>query len=221
MRTAKQGRYHHGELRAALIDAAIELIGEHGVQGFSMAEASRRLGVTVAAPYKHFADRDALLAAVAVRASEVLAAAVAVEATHAVEPADQLAAAARGYVRCAATNRALFQALFGAGLDKSRHPEIDQAAQPVADAFLTPARAVSGSDDAYDLALAVVAVAHGHATLLLDGAFGRGQDAVDLAARRAAAVTLAVVQGRAAIRESTDPPRAGSGQTRRERDRTV
>ena len=211
MGTAKKGRYHHGELRAALIDAAIELIGQRGVRGFSLAEASRRLGVTVAAPYKHFADRDALLAAVAVRASEVLAAAVAAEVADAVEPADQLAAAARGYVRCAATNRALFQALFGAGLDKSRHPEIDQAAQPVADAFLTPARALAGADDAHDLTLAVVAVAHGHATLLLDGAFGPGPEAVDHAARRAAAVTRAVVQGRAAIRESADPSGAGSG----------
>lgn len=191
-----RGRYHHGELRAALVDVAVELIGEHGVQGFSLAEASRRLGVTTAAPYRHFTDRDALIAAVAVRACEVLAAAVTAETAGATDPADKLAAATRGYVRCAATNRALFQALFGADLDKTRHSEIDRAAQPVADAFQTPARAL---DSGEDLAVAVVAVAHGHATLLLDGAFGRAEDATEQAARRAAAVTRAVVQGRAAL----------------------
>ncbi|MQA86530.1 MAG: TetR family transcriptional regulator [Streptosporangiales bacterium] len=71
-RSAKRSRYHHGDLRAALIDTAIELLRERGVQGFSLAEASRRLGVAAAAPYRHFADREELLAAVAVRASEAL-----------------------------------------------------------------------------------------------------------------------------------------------------
>ena len=67
--TCAQSRgYHHGDLRAALIDGAVELIAERGAGGFSVAELSRRIGVTVAAPYRHFASRDELLAAVAVRA---------------------------------------------------------------------------------------------------------------------------------------------------------
>ena len=57
---ARNGRYHHGDLRAALIGTAIEIIAERGVRGFSVAEASRRLGVAVSAPYAHFADRDGL-----------------------------------------------------------------------------------------------------------------------------------------------------------------
>jgi AcrR family transcriptional regulator len=65
---AEGGRYHHGDLRPALVDAAIDVISERGVRGFSLAEASRRLSVTTAAPYRHFADRDELLATVAVRA---------------------------------------------------------------------------------------------------------------------------------------------------------
>jgi len=72
---AKRGRYHHGDLRQALIETAIEMLGERGAEAFSMAEASRRLGVAASAPYRHFADRDALLAAVAVRAAGLLAAA--------------------------------------------------------------------------------------------------------------------------------------------------
>ncbi len=71
---AKGGRYHHGDLRSALVDAAIGVIAERGVRDFSMAEASRRLGVTTAAPYRHFADRDELLAAVAARGLTVFSA---------------------------------------------------------------------------------------------------------------------------------------------------
>jgi AcrR family transcriptional regulator len=194
--TTKVGRYHHGDLRAALVDVAVELIAERGVQGFSLAEASRRLGVTVAAPYRHFADRDQLLAAVAVRAGAELAAAVTAHHDDGATDADRLTAAAAGYVRCAATHRPLFQVLFGAGLDKSRHPEIDVAAQPIADAFLAPARAIRPDPaEAHELALAVVATAHGHASLLLDGAFGQEPDAVDAATRRAVTVTRAVIAG--------------------------
>ena len=53
--------YHHGNLREALIEAAVGLIGETGPQGFSLAEAARRAGVSPAAPYRHFKGRDDLL----------------------------------------------------------------------------------------------------------------------------------------------------------------
>lgn len=59
--------YHHGNLREALIDAALELIGNKGPAGFTIAEAARLAGVSPAAPYRHFRDADALLAEVAVR----------------------------------------------------------------------------------------------------------------------------------------------------------
>lgn len=206
MRITKTGRYHHGDLRAALIDTAIELIGERGVQGFSLAEASRRLGVTVAAPYKHFADRDGLLAAIAVCGPASNLPQRPAETSNAVTAADQLAAAARGYVRCAAANRALFQALFGGWPGQEPSPRDRPGCRLVADAFLTPAHTICGhADDAYDLTLAVVAAAHGHATLLLDWAFGHGQEAVDAATRRAASVTHAMVQGRHALRQPTGP----------------
>lgn len=55
-------KYHHGDLKAALIDAALGLIRETGINGFSFAEAARRAGVSAAAPYRHFKDRDELLA---------------------------------------------------------------------------------------------------------------------------------------------------------------
>src|SRR5580658_3649343 len=114
---AKGGRYHHGDLRSALVDAAIDVIAERGVRGFSLAEATRRLGVTVAAPYRHFADRDELLAAVAVRALHAFADALAAGAGDEDLPEQRLAAMTRGYVRFAAEHRPLFDVVYGAGLD--------------------------------------------------------------------------------------------------------
>ena len=119
---AKGGRYHHGDLRPALVDAAIDVIAERGVRGFSLAEASRRLGVTTAAPYRHFADRDELLATVAVRALSVFAAMLADAADAAAAPAQRLAAMAGAYVRFAAQQRPLFDTIYNSGLDKSRYP---------------------------------------------------------------------------------------------------
>jgi len=57
----ERGRYHHGDLRRSLMDAALELVQERGPHGFTMREAARRAGVSSGAPYKHFADRDALM----------------------------------------------------------------------------------------------------------------------------------------------------------------
>ena len=94
---AQGRRYHHGDLRAALVDTAIELIGERGVRNFSLAEASRRLGVAVSAPYAHFADRDALLAAVTVHAFETFAGELLPGLDADQDPSARLAAMARGY----------------------------------------------------------------------------------------------------------------------------
>jgi AcrR family transcriptional regulator len=150
---AKGGRYHHGDLKAALVDAAISLIAERGVREFSLAEVSRRLGVTVAAPYRHFADRDDLLAAVGIRALDVFAAALAVEARDCDSPGQRLAALARAYAKAA-------------------------------DALMAVAEAT----------------AHGHAMLLLDGSFDDEEDPVGSAADQAASATLALIQGRNALR---------------------
>ena len=59
-----EGRYHHGNLRAALVETATALISAHGVDGWSISAASRKLGVTHAAAYKHFANKAALVDAV-------------------------------------------------------------------------------------------------------------------------------------------------------------
>jgi AcrR family transcriptional regulator len=81
MRWGKRGHaargYHHGNLKEALVRAALELIAEKGPAGFTFADAARWAGVSPAAPYRHFRDRDALLADVARRGFEEFAAALA------------------------------------------------------------------------------------------------------------------------------------------------
>jgi AcrR family transcriptional regulator len=197
-RSGKGGRYHHGDLRAALIDTAVELIGERGVRGFSLAEASRRLGVAVSAPYAHFADRDDLLAAVAVRAYQMFNSVLLPEMGKFTDPASQLAAMARGYVRFAAYHRPLFEVLYEAGLDKARHPEIEAAEQPLSDLFLNTVRALADGDEARaeDLSTAMEATARGYAMLLLDDGPEPDDEAVELAGERTARAVLALIEGR-------------------------
>jgi AcrR family transcriptional regulator len=198
---AKGGHYHHGDLPSALVDAAIGVIAERGLRGFSLAETSRRLGVTTAAPYRHFADRDGLLAAVAVRALSVFAAMLAADADAAEAPAQRLAAMAGAYVRFAAQQRPLFDTIFNSGLDKSRYPDLQRAWEPV-DALLAVVLDVCDGDAvaADALADAVEASAHGHAMLLIHGDYGDGPDAVDAAAAKAVASARALIAGRQALR---------------------
>ena len=186
---------HHGDLRRALEEAALALISERGPRGFTLAEASRRAGVSVAAPYKHYADRDALLAALALRgyreqqrrfAAAVAAAAVA--AAGAAGPAGQLAAFAVAYVTFAAEERSLFAITFAAGLDKASYPELVEAANDVLAVLTAPARQLSEDPEgARELVLAVAASAHGLAVFLLEGVFGPLPEALPPTLRRAAA----------------------------------
>jgi AcrR family transcriptional regulator len=198
---AREGRYHHGDLKAALVDGAIELIGERGVRGFTMAELSRRLGVTVAAPYRHFADRDELLAAVVVRALQAFADALAAGARDEDSPERRLAAMTRDYVTFAAENRPLFYVVYGTELDKARYPELRPAYQRVEEPFGACVAELCPDDPqgAEALGDALEAAAHGHAMLLLGGSYGEGPDAVDRAAAQAARVTGALIQGRSAL----------------------
>jgi AcrR family transcriptional regulator len=197
-RAGKGDRYHHGDLRAALVAAAAEVIAERGVRNFSLAEASRRLGVAVSAPYAHFAGREELLAAVAVHAYEVFGAEFLPAASQYPDPGDRLAALARGYVRFAGCQRPLFEVLFGSGLDKCRYPEVKAAEKPLSDAFDECVNGLTGGGGAVaeSLASAVEAAAHGHAMMLLDGEYSEQPDPVEFAAERAARVTLALVASR-------------------------
>ncbi|MFF9045950.1 TetR/AcrR family transcriptional regulator [Streptomyces parvulus] len=171
--------HHHGDLRNALLRAALELIGERGPHGFTLAEASRRAGVSVAAPYKHFADRETLLAQLATEGyheqRDRYAAAVGAHE----DPVEQLAAFASAYVRFAAEEPALFDVTFHAGLDKSRFADLAAAGDEVAGVLLpVSGRLAPGDDNAHDLLLRVASAAHGLAVFLRQGLFGTNGEAL-------------------------------------------
>jgi AcrR family transcriptional regulator len=194
--------YHHGDLKAALIAGAVELIVERGVRRFSLAELSRRLGVTVAAPYRHFANRDELLAAVAVRALWAFGEALAAQSPETDPPEERLAAMAGAYVRFAAEQPALFGVVFAIGLDKkSRHPELRRAYEEVEGMLGACVARLCPADPgaAEQLADAIEATVHGYAALLTDQPGTPEPTEVNRAAERAASATRALIRGRAAL----------------------
>ncbi len=190
--------YHHGDLRRALVDVGAHLVREAGPPALSMAEASRRAGVSVAAPYRHFPDREALAAAVAARGYDEMGAQLRRAMHGAPTPQERLARAVEGYVAWAAANRGTFALLFGSGLDKRRHPELLASAQAVLALLHEPARSLSaGAEDrALALATAVGVLGHGYATLLLDGSLGTDDAAAARAADAAARAARALLRGR-------------------------
>lgn len=117
--------YHHGNLREALIAAALDLIREKGPAGFTFAEAARAAGVSPAAPYRHFRDRDALLADVAKRGFEAFSRALA----HAWDggrpnPRDAFNRVGAAYLALARDEPAYFSAMFESGLSLSEYPDV-------------------------------------------------------------------------------------------------
>jgi len=136
----RRGRYHHGNLRAALVDAVLGLIEQHGPRGFSVSEAARAAGVSPAAPYRHFKDRDALLSEVAAqgfqRFAERLEAAFERGGPSPIGAFDAVTAA---YLDFAAEERAYFLAMFQAG-----PPDTDAARKAGERAFSVLRRACAG-----------------------------------------------------------------------------
>ncbi len=196
--------YHHGDLRAALVEATFALVEERGVHAFSVAEAARRTGVSPAAPYRHFADREELLAEAATRAAIELHERFAAALDGARRPIDRVAAVAAAYVRFAAERRAMFEVLFGAGLEKSRHPRLEAETQALMARLVEATLPLAPDRDpeaAGGLVLALAGLAQGHATLLLDHAFGAGDDVVDDAVTRVSAAARALVRGRSVLFE--------------------
>jgi len=120
--------YHHGNLKEALLQAAVELIAETGPRGFTLREAARRAGVSHNAPYRHFRDRDDLLAAVATDGFDRLTRAMARGGPKA-SPLNRLRRSGLAYVDFALRWPQHFAAMFDAPRDPAAYPECAAAAQ--------------------------------------------------------------------------------------------
>lgn len=171
--------YHHGNLRNALLDSALLVLEERGVERFSMREAARRAGVSQSAPKHHFGDARGLLGALATRAFRVLCDRLEVVNTDALDAGERVAQIALEYLDFASRNRAQFDLMWSMAQFDSTAPEfaeqkhralraLDRAVRGDADA---PAR---DDDPMLFSSYAVWSLVHGYITLVLDGAIVNG-----------------------------------------------
>jgi AcrR family transcriptional regulator len=164
--------YHHGDLASALVAIARDLVREHGTEGWSLREAARRAGVSQAAPYRHFADKNALLDAVGALAYAELERRYRAALASA-DPADSARAVARAYLRFALDEPRLFRLIFSS----PRLHETAEAVQSYAvfEQAIRCAQAQRGLPPGppAELAHVIWAGVHGVADLVLSGNFGR------------------------------------------------
>jgi AcrR family transcriptional regulator len=207
--------YHHGNLREALIQAALELIADRGPAGFTIAEAARSAGVSPAAPYRHFRDRDALMADVAKRGFRRFADKLAAAWDEGrPDPYTAFRNVGHAYLDFAHREPAYYSAMFEAGLP----PDLDAELRQAGDRALAVLREASETlaatlprekrPPSLMMALHIWALSHGIASL-----FGRG----DAARRRLPmapaelleAAVLIYLQGLGLDTASAGPPPAG------------
>jgi AcrR family transcriptional regulator len=122
--------YHHGNLREALLEAALNLIAESGPAGFTVSEAARRAGVSPAAPYRHFRDADALLAEIALRGFERLAEALTVAWDDArPDPLTAFERLGRAYLAFARNEPAYYASMFETRVAADEYPALAAAGE--------------------------------------------------------------------------------------------
>lgn len=174
----RKSSYHHGDLRRALMDAALAMVKEGGVASLSLREAARRAGVSSAAPYHHFESVDALVTALCAEGFEGLAAAMGEGAAKAGGDARaRMAAMGRAYVHYAVTHPAHFRLMFSVpapGLDATSADEVPAFGQMLAGIRALQAEGLAPKGPVAPLALMAWSTVHGLASLLIDGPLAEG-----------------------------------------------
>lgn len=162
-------RYHHGDLRAALLAEGRRLLAQGGPAELSLREAARRLGVSHNAPYKHFPTREALLAALAAEGFRELAIRTAEGAR-----AQGMHGAGLAYIGFALHDPPVFRLMFSGELAKATSPELHAAASVSFGVLRTQVAATYGEDAADIAAVSAWSFVHGLATLLIAGQLPAG-----------------------------------------------
>jgi len=168
--------YHHGDLPATLLRAAGKLLEKEGLETLSLRALTRRAGVSHAAPYRHFRDRESLLAALAAEGFGMLG-----HALREAAAAGGLRAMGEAYVRFALAHPQRFRLMFGGQLDIARHAALREVATQAFQALSGALAArVGDAPGARDASVAAWALVHGLAHLLLGAQVGaaarRGRD---------------------------------------------
>lgn len=168
--------YHHGNLREALVTAALDLIARKGPAGFTFAEAARAAGVSAAAPYRHFRDRDALMADVARRGFEIFEQRLTAAWNGGLPNAfAALEAMGRAYLAFARDEPAYFSAMFESGLPFEAHPALRETGDRALGVLRQACEAVAAKlpadtrPPAMMMALHIWSLSHGIASLFARG----------------------------------------------------
>ena len=217
-RRKKQARpYHHGDLRRALIDTALQIIDEEGSAAVTIRALAQRLGVSHAAPGYHFADRDALLVEVATEGFRLFADTLEAAARGTPTPTARLVAVGLAYVRFASQHPSYLRVMFGRGLregsdwPEALQEEAHRGYQALTDAVESLVATLPGDPGAVDeIAFTAWSLVHGMAMLWIDGparhALGDEPTLLALAERAILKHCEAVIR-QGAVSEAS-PPRA-------------
>jgi AcrR family transcriptional regulator len=179
----KPKRYHHGDLRRALLEAGLAILAARDLEGLSLREVARAVGVSATAVYRHFPDKQALMSALALEGLAQLSAAQHAAADAAGGGAAGFAASGRAYVRFALAHPALFRLIFASPVlaDGGSEPGGRSTAARTlkANAPATPA-AIAGASGSLN-ELRAWAMVHGLAMLMLDGQVPAQSELIDAA----------------------------------------
>jgi AcrR family transcriptional regulator len=172
--------YHHGNLREALIRAALDLIAQKGPAGFTFADAARWAGVSSAAPYRHFRDREALLSDVARRGFELFEGALGRAWNKGrPDPYRAFENVGRAYLHFARSEPAYYSAMFEAGIALDADPALREAAGRAFEVLRHASEALAARlapdkrPPALMMSLHIWALSHGVASLFARGDAGR------------------------------------------------
>jgi AcrR family transcriptional regulator len=162
-------RYHHGDLRQVLLAEGMKLVNETGPDHVSLRELARRAGVSPMAPYRHYPDKDSLLAAIAAEGFRRLARQLALETDASAPARSPLLQCGLAYVRFALAQPALFRLMFGARQFKGDHPDLGEARAASFDVLMRHLDAGGEPERRAARARGCWSLVHGLALLLLDG----------------------------------------------------
>jgi AcrR family transcriptional regulator len=173
-RLKKRG-YHHGDLKAAIVGAALKLIAKRGPRGFALSEAAKLAGVSVGAPYRHFADKETLFSAIAAQGFlELCDRLETASMTNGENPRERLVAIGTTYVRFAVERPSHFQVMFDAAIHRRKDPAVDVPTDRAFRILTAAVHEAFGKKDARAeevLTAAIWAMMHGHAIFAMQDAF--------------------------------------------------
>lgn len=161
--------YHHSDLHLALREAALAILEKDGVSELSLRAIARRVGVSHAAPYRHYPNHEALLVELALEGFQELRADIGIAAATPNQKVDRITGIGGAYMRFAARNPALAKIMFGPQIpNRDKHPELSEAAEAIG-------AEIGKALDDHALGLAVWSAVHGLVMLTLDNIIDLGQ----------------------------------------------